>query len=195
MSMPTNLGLSSSTGSAGTNFGSRMTGQKDVIPKGYKKGQIQQFTPDQMQLFEQLFSHAGPGSYLSRLAGGDQSQFEEIEAPALQQFQGIQGQLASRFSGMGSGARRSSGFQNTMRGAGSDFAQQLQSQRQGLQRQALQDLMGISESLLGQRPYENSLIKKQMPFWQQLLMGMNEKGQEAAGSLGKWALGGGKKNG
>lgn len=190
MSMPSNLSLSGSTGSPTTNFGRRMTGNKNIIPKGYRKGQIQQFTPEQMQLFQQLFSHTGPESYLSKLAGGDQSSFEEIEAPALQQFQGIQGQLASRFSGMGSGARRSSGFQNTIRSAGGDFAQQLQAQRQGLQRRALQDLMGISESLLGQRPQENSLIKKQQPFWKQLLMGLNERGQESAGTLGKLAFGG-----
>jgi len=135
------------------------TGNK--IPSGYKSGKIQQFTPEQMQLFQQLFSNVSPDSYLSRLAGGDQSQFEQTEAPALRQFSELQGNIASRFSGMGMGARRSSGFQNTVNQAASNFAQDLQSRRQALQRQAIMDLMGLSGDLLGQRPYENFLVPKQ----------------------------------
>jgi len=135
------------------------------IPSGYKQGQLQQFTPEQMQLFQQMFGQVSPDSNLSRLAAGDPSQFSDVEAPALQQFNQIQGNIASRFSqggGEGSlGQRKSSGFQNSMNQAGMDFAQQLQSQRQQLQRQAIQDLMGISSDLLGQRPYEQFLIKKQ----------------------------------
>lgn len=175
----------------GKNVGNKMTGMNDVIPKGYRMGQVQQFTPEQMQLFGQMFGHAGQGSFLSRLASGDQSQFDELEAPAMRQFQGLQGQLASRFSGFGMGGRRSSGFQNTMNQATSDFAQDLQSQRLGLQRQAILDLQGLSSSLLGQRPYERQLIKKQMPFWKQLLLGINEKGQEAAGAVAKYYMTGG----
>ncbi len=131
------------------------------IPAGYKAGQLQQFTPEQMQLFQQLFSNVGPGSYLSRLAGGDQGMFDEMEAPALRQFNEIQGGIASRFSGMGMGARKSSGFQNTINQKASDFAQDLQSRRQGLQQQAIKDLMGLSNNLLDQRPYNNFLIEKQ----------------------------------
>lgn len=179
--------MSMATG-AGMN---RMTGGKDIIPKGYRKGQITQYTPEQMGLFGALFSHLGPDSFINRLASGDQSMFEQLEAPALKQFGELQGNIASRFSGMGSGARRSSGFQNTMNQASSDFAQALQSQRLQLRNQALQDLFGMSEKLLGQRPYEKTLIKKQTPFWQQLLLGINERGQELAGSAAKYAMGGG----
>lgn len=146
-------------GFGGQRSPSGMIGNK--TPSGYKSGQLSQFTPEQMQLFQQLFSHVSPESYTSKLASGDQSLFGEIEAPALKQFSGLQGNLASRFSGMGSfGGRRSSGFQNTANSAASDFAQQLQSQRQGLQRQALQDLQGMSQQLLGQRPYEQFLVPK-----------------------------------
>ena len=167
------------------------SGSGNKVPSGYKMGQMQQFTPEQMQLFQSLFGQVGPGSYLSRLAGGDQSMFEEMEAPALRQFSGLQGNLASRFSGMGSGAqsgmstgaRHSSGFQNTMTQASSDFAQDLQSRRQDLQRQALMDMMGISSNLLGQRPYEQFLYEKKKPFWQQLLGGLGE----GLGSVGKIA--------
>lgn len=136
-------------------------GFQEKIPSGYKKSTIQNFTPEQMQLFQSLFSHVGPESYLSRLAGGDQSLFGEMEEPALRQFSELQGNLASRFSGMGTGARRSSGFQNTMNAAASIFAQDLQSQRQALQRQAIQDLMGMSGDLLSQKPYEQFLMPKQ----------------------------------
>lgn len=141
------------------------------IPSGYKMGQIQQFTPEQMQLFGQLFANVSPESFTGRLAGGEQEMFNQIEAPALKQFAGLQGGLASRFSGMGQGARRSSGFQNTMNQATSDFAQQLQAQRLGLQQQAIKDLMEMSGNLLSQSPYHQFLIKKEekTPFWKQAL--------------------------
>lgn len=155
------------------------TGQADAL-KGTGYRQVQTYTPEQMQLFQQLFGHTSPGGYLSKLAGGDQAAFQQLEAPALQQFQQLQGNVASKFSGAGSGARHSSGFQNTLNQATSDFAQQLQAQRLGLQRQAMQDLMGMSHSLLGQQPY--SLIPEQKPFWQELLL-------SGAGGLGS-ALGG-----
>lgn len=176
--------MSSMTGATGMRSGQNMTGNK--IPKGYQQGQLQQFSPEQMQLFQQMFGQVGPESFLGKLAGGDQSQFEAMEAPAMKQFAGLQGQLASRFSGMGMGARRSSGFQNTANQATSDFAQQLQSQRMGLQRQAIQDLMGMSGQLLGQRPYEQFLTPKQKPFWQELvgnLAGGVGSGLGTAGSL------------
>lgn len=133
----------------------------DKLPEGYKGRAIQQFTPEMMDLFQTLFGHVMPGSYLSRLAGGDQALFKEIEAPAHTQFASELGNIASRFSGMGLGGRRSSGFQHASTQAASDFAQQLQSQRQGLQRQAIGDLMGMSQSLLNQRPYERFLEKEQ----------------------------------
>jgi hypothetical protein len=155
---------------------STMTG--DRIPRGYEMGQLQQFTPEQMQLFQQMFGHVGPNSYLSKLAGGDQAAFEQLEAPALKQFQGLQGNIASRFSGAGMGARRSSGFQNVTSQASADFAQQLQSQRMGIQQQALRDLMGLSGQLLGQRPSERFLTEKPKSFW-------HEAGLGLAGGIGQ----------
>ena len=131
----------------------------DKIPKGYAASQLQQFSPEQMQLFQNLFSQVGPQSFTSRLAGGDQSQFEQLEAPALRQLQAFQGSTASRFSGQGTGARRSSGFQNEMNQTSSDFASELSSRRMGLQRQAIQDLLSMSGDLLGQRPQDRFLTK------------------------------------
>lgn len=157
---------------------------KEKIPSGYKKAAINQFTPEQMQLFQQMFSHLGPESNLSRLASGDQSMFEEMEAPAHRQFAQAQGQIGSRFSGMGMGAGRSSGFQNSMSQASSDFAQDLQSRRMDLQRQALNDLMNMSNQLMGQRPQEKMLVEKGLPWWQQGLIGAAKGFGEGAGKAG-----------
>lgn len=153
---------------------------------GYKNVSLQQFTPEQMSLFQSLFSNLGPNSSLGKLAGGDQSQFGQLEKPALQQFAGLQSNMADRFSGAGLGNRRSSSFQNANTAANQNFAGQLQSQRMGLQQQAMRDLMAMSGSLLNQRPYENRLIEKEQPFWQQLLSGAAGFGGQIGGAyLGK----------
>lgn len=156
---------------------------------GYKVNQLQQFTPEQMKLFQSLFSHVSPDSFLSRLASGDESAFAQSEEPALRQFSGMQGNLASRFSGMGMGARKSSGFQNTMTQANSDFAKDLQSRRQELQRQALMDLMGLSSNLLGQRPYDQFLTPKKPSFWESIFGGLGQGiGNMAGFGLGKMGM-------
>ena len=160
--------LSSGSGGSGSSGG-----KMSKAPAGFER--VQQFTPEQMNLFKQMFGNVGPDSFTAKLAGGDQSTFDQLEAPALRQFAGLQGQTASRFSGMGSGARKSSGFQNTMTAGSSQFAQDLASQRMGLQQQALKDLFGMSESLLGQRPY--GMVEKPMSFGQSLAGGL-------AGGLG-----------
>ena len=172
--------MSSLVGSFGFGGGNK-------TPKGYSQGRIQNFTPEQMQLFQQLLGGASGGigsglEHLSKLAGGDQSYFDQLEAPALRQFGAVQGNLASRFSGMGSGARRSSGFGNTTSAAGQELSQSLQSQRMGLQNQAIKDLLGLGESLLGQRPYENTLMPKQLSGWQQFF---NSIGGGLGQGLGK----------
>jgi len=152
------------------------TGQiGNKTPKGTRVGQIAQFTPEQMQLFQQSFGQTSPDSYLSKLAAGDQDTFNQIEAPALRQFSALQGGLASRFSGQGMGARRSSGFQNTSNEQASNFAQELQANRQNLQRQAMMDLRGLTSELLNYRPYETfgyEKPKKQGFDWGGLLGGI-----------------------
>jgi hypothetical protein len=143
---------------------SSMVGQSSAgnnIPKGYKAGSIQQFTPEQMDLFKSLFGQVGSGSNLSRLASGDEAAFKPYEDQAMRGFQEFSGDLASRFSGAGMGARKGSGFKNLATQGAQDFASQLSLQRRDLQRQALADLLGLSETLLSQRPQENFLIKNQ----------------------------------
>lgn len=152
-------------------FSNTSTGRlKPKAPSGYKA--FQQYTPEQMDLFQNAFNFVGKDSYLNRLASGDEEIFNQIEAPALRQFSGLQGNIASRFSGMGMGARKSSGFQNTMNQAASDFALQLQAQRQGLQQQAIQELMGLSNQLLSQRPYGLVEKKNKPSFWQSVVGGV-----------------------
>lgn len=154
---------------------------------GYNQVSLNNFTPEQQQLFKQQFGRLGPDSYLSRLAGGDESTFQQLEAPAMRQFGELQGQIASRFSGAGMGGRRSSGFNLSQSSAAQEFAEKLQAQRMGLQQQALRDLHGMSMDLLNQRPYENVLLEEKLPFWKQLLLG-------SSGGLGQGlgtGLGGG----
>lgn len=171
--------MSSMTGSRGTS-GSN-------IPRGYAAGSLQQFTPQQLDLFRSLFSQVSPGSKLSSLAAGDESAFAPIEQQAMRGFQEFQGDLASRFTGMGLGARRGSGFKNLATQGAQDFATQLSSQRQNLQRQALADLLGISEFLLGQRPEEKFLVQKQQKpsrFGQILSAGLPIAGAVTGGIFG-----------
>jgi hypothetical protein len=167
------------------NRGATGGGAGHRIPEGYQYGQLQQFTPEQMQLFQRMFGQIGPESFLAQLAGGNPEAFAQAEAPALRQFGELQGGLASRFSGMGGlGGRKSSGFQNTMSAASSDFAQQLQSKRMDLQRQALKDLFGMQESLLGQRPYDRFLTEEPPSFWESLMGGLAGMGGSLLGGLG-----------
>jgi hypothetical protein len=165
------------------------------IPKGYNLGRLQNFTPEQSNLFQQLFSQVSPDSYLSKLSQGDESAFGELEAPAMRQFQDVLGQLGNRFTEFAPGAmssQKGSGFKNAGGQLASGFAQDLHSQRMGIKRQALMDLMGISESLLGQRPQEQFLTQKPKPFWQELLGSLGGGIGSAAGGFGtmglsKWA--------
>lgn len=132
----------------------------NIVPKGYDVGRLQQFTPEMMELWKNQFAHLSPDSPLARMAGGDQSYFDEMEKPILRQFAGLQGNLASRFSSQGIGGRNSSGFQNTMNQASNEFAQGLQAKRTEMMNQAIRDLMGLSNQVLGQNPYENFMSQK-----------------------------------
>jgi hypothetical protein len=171
-------------------IGMNASPRKEKIPKGYSKGSINQYTPEQEQQFQSQFKHIDDNSYLSRLAGGDQSLYDEMEAPAMRQFQSLQGQIGSRFSGMGMGSQKSSGFQNTQNQAASDFAQDLQGKRMGLRNQAIESLMGMSNTLLGQRPQEQVLTEKPKPWWQEAATGFaGGLGQGLGKAAGNW-LGG-----
>lgn len=166
-------------------------GIQDIKGTGYKQLDTPVFTKEQLNLFKSLFSGVGGQSQLGKLASGDQGAFQELEAPALSQFSSLLGGLGSRFSGGlgqgGMGQRNSSGFQNTVTSAASDFAQQLQSQRLGIQNQARNDLFNMSQGLLSQKPYETSFIPKQPKepgFFKQLLLGLSGGVGQGAGAVG-----------
>lgn len=134
---------------------------------GYDVRQLQNFSPEMMNLFRSLLGGAQKGTsggldFLSGLANGDEEAFEDAEAPAYAAFNKSLGQIGSRFSQFG--AQDSSAFQNAVSGAGGDLAQNLQSQRLGLRNNSIQSLLGLSNSLLGQRPTENLVQKKDSPW-------------------------------
>lgn len=161
---------------------------------GYRQISTPTLSPAQMSLFQQIMggSSEGIGAGLGNLSGmakGDQSQFAGLEAPALRQFSQLQGNTASRFSGMGSGARKSSGFQNEMSGASTDLAERLQGQRMGLQQNAISQLLGIGQQLLGTQLHENSFIPKKKSFFQELMGGMAPGIGSGFGQVGGMALG------
>lgn len=142
---------------------------------GFNQVSVPTMSPEQMQLFQQMFSGASPGiqgglGQLSQLASGGSPEFwEQMEAPAWRQFGEAQGQLASRFSGMGLGARKSSGFNNAASGMSADLAERLQANRLGLQQNAIRDLLGLGENLLNKNPYDTFLMPKKKSAWQELL--------------------------
>ncbi len=99
--------------------------------------------------------------FLGNLASGDPNQFAQMEAPALRQFGQLQGDWASRFSGAGSGGRRSSGFQNVMTSEATDLAERLASNRMGLQQGAINQLMSLYEHLMSNDPYQTFHYQKE----------------------------------
>lgn len=169
---------------------SRATGMQTYdLPT--KDARQQQLSSD---VYGAISPHVGQSfSSLGKMASGDQSEFEAMEKPALRQFGQLQGNMASRFSGIGSGSRNSSGFQNTMSEAGAGLAEQLQSQRMGYQTQARQQMMSMISELLGQKNFESLMAPKQRPWWQEMMAGLVPA--VGSGALGVGQLYGAKKLG
>ena len=165
----------------------KATGISGLKGTGFKGFSLPAFDQGQQNIYQQRQQDLGPDSMLSRLAHGDQGQFEQMEAPAWRDLAAAQGGIASRFSqgGQGPGAlgsQKSSGFKNTMGALGSDFAQRLQGNRLNLQRQAMSDLFGMSNQLLQQRPTDNYMMQEQKPWWQELITSGVHGLAEGAGS-------------
>lgn len=128
---------------------------------------IPQFTPQQMDLFQRLLAAIGPGAeqglgFLSQLAGGDEDIFSQLEAPAYSALERGLRQTASGFSQFG--AQDSSAFQNALAGQSRQLAESLGAQRVGLQQQAIERLLGSTQSLLGQKPFETHLKSRKPGF-------------------------------
>lgn len=132
---------------------------------GYKLRNVPNFTPQQMQLFQQLLGGLSGGGgleggldFLSRLGMGDDEAFEQAEAPASSAFNKALGQLGSRYSQLG--ARDSSSFQQATSGAAAELGENLGAKRLGIQENAIERLLSLSQNLLGQKPYDTFLEKK-----------------------------------
>lgn len=147
---------------------------------GYKTRQFANFTPEQMQLFNQLLGKssgamAGGGlsqglDYLSRLAGGQAMGMQQEEAPAYEAYNRALAQQANRYAGLG--ALDSSSFQNMAAGGASDLAMNLAARRGDLQRRAIESLLGFSERMLGAQPYSYLQEQQTKPDWLGLLGGL-----------------------
>lgn len=150
-------------------------GTKPKIP-GYNIIATPTMDPRTTEYRQRLLDNSQPGldagvKRLSALAAGDQSQFDALEKPAFEDFQRGLGMIGSRYAGTGSGqmsARGSSAFQNETTGAAGDLAAKLQAQRMDIQNNALSELRGISQDILGSSPYEYGLQpkKKKRKWWQ-----------------------------
>ena len=186
MSMTSYGGTRPAFGATGSNIKSKVS--------GYQQAQVSRLSPEQQQLFSMLMGGSMPGiqqglGHLSQLAaGGTPEYWQQLEAPAMRQLGELQGGIASRFSGMGTGARRSSGHALAQGSLAEDFAEKLQSQRLGLQNQAIQDLLGIGRDLLGRDSIENIMVPKKKPFWQELLMGSSPGIGQGVGMGGSLAI-------
>jgi len=172
------------------------TGSVSSLGKsGYNLVTASNRDPKQMGLFNQGADALSQGfpAILQQLlqmgAGGNEEQWKQLEAPAIRQFGQLQGNIASRFSGAGMGARRSSGFQNAVGGAATDLAERLQGNRMGLQNQAIQNLMGLYQNLIGQDLNTTAFLPKQKKWWEELLPALAGGVGTAAGSLGGMGIG------
>jgi len=177
------MNISSATG---------ITPPQGKVP-GYKVRNVPQFTPQQMQLFAKLLGGAQGGlggglDFLSGLASGDEGAFDQAEAPAYSAFQKSLGQIGSRFAGMG--ALGSSAFQNATSGAAQSLSENLGAQRLGLQQNAIERLLELSENLLGQRPYQTILQQKSPGFGSSIGKGLGSLLGQAPGLLAKFLAGG-----
>lgn len=136
---------------------------KEKVPSGFKAGALQRFDPARMAIFNQLAGGAQQGlpgamDFLSQLASGNPEMFEQLEKPALSQFSSLMGGLASRAGA--AGQRKSGGYGLAQSTAAADFAERLQSQRLGLQQNAVNSLREMAMQLLGQEPYSRYLTEK-----------------------------------
>lgn len=134
---------------------------------GYTLAQSPNFTPEMQNLFQKLLSSASGGAgqgldFLSKIASGDEGTFNKLEAPAYSAFDKTLGKLSGKFAQYGAGD--SSAFQNAVAGQGAELSQNLQANRTQMMTDAIQKLLGHSETILGQKPFENQLIKEDPGF-------------------------------
>jgi hypothetical protein len=182
----------SMTGSGGY----RPTGGRQQMG-GYDIHSMSKYPQDIVEQARRLYGKSIPGlesglDYTSRLAQGDESLFQEVEAPAHRQFGAYLGNIASRFSQGaggpgGTSARRSSGFGLATSNAAQEFAEKLQSQRMGYRQQAIKDLRAMVQELMGaqeQQHYGFPAEEEEQPWQKFVGAGLPIAGAAVGGYFG-----------
>lgn len=131
---------------------------------GYELLETPAMGGDQRQIYDLLksqFMQGAPDLYsqLRGQASGSPQAFAGLEGPLRQQFQEqILPQIGMQF-GL-TGTNKSSGFQNTLARAGQQFGSDLAAQRASLQQNAMQQLLGLGNTLLGTPTSQFALGKR-----------------------------------
>jgi hypothetical protein len=153
-----------------------------------KKEKMQQYptiSPDQEQASRGFLSQAQQGLQ-DPYAG-----FAPIEQHARTQFQQGLPSLAERFTSMGQGAQRSSGFQSALGRAGAGLEESLAAMRSQYGMQNRSQMMSLGQ--MGMQPrFENmyqpgsqGLMQQLAPLLAQMGMGMATGGMTSAGMFGR----------
>lgn len=165
------------------------------VPTGYNLYNIPTMAQGggQRQLYDLLSNvvKGGSGGFnlLQQLAAGETPGFEQMEKPLMSKFQQqILPSIAQRYATAGAG--KSSGFQTAATGAAQNLAETLAGQRQQIQQNALQSLLGLSSQLLGTPTEQTYLEQPQPSWWENLLSGLGGLGGVFGGTLAG-RLGGG----
>lgn len=163
-------------------------GQKQLLKQLLGSLQGQSSNIQQSPLFQE------GSSFLQNLLSGKPEATAAFEAPYLRQFQEqIVPGLAERFSGLGAGAQSSSAFSQALGAAGAGLSENLASLRGQLQLGALPQALGYAQqpvsnfqglSQLGLGTNTKAFTPRQLPFWQQLLLGGAGGIGSALGSIG-----------
>jgi hypothetical protein len=163
------------------------------LPKGFGQFSMQTMGPGQSQIYDLIRGQfqGGAGDVYKNLlsmASGDQGMFQQLEAPALRQFQQqIAPGIASRYAG--SGISGSSGMQNSLAAAGGNLAENLQSQRMNLMQQSMHDVLSLGNTLLASPDRQYGLYQKQNML-RDLMQMLGGAGSQAAGIFGGTKLAG-----
>lgn len=163
------------------------------IPKGFSMYSLPTMGGGQKDIYEMLKGQfqGGAGDVYQKLFGlasGNEGMFEQLEAPALRQFQQqIAPGIAQRYAGGGIGA--SSGMQNSLASAGANLAQDLQAQRTGIMERSMQNVLGLGNMLLGMPTQQFGLVQKQNTL-NQLLNILGIAGGQFGGTYGGAKLAG-----
>jgi hypothetical protein len=160
--------------------------------------QVPTMTGQQQDFLSQLLGGLGAGGLggqgyeqsiqkLLQILNGSPEAFAAYEAPMKRQFQEeTMPNILERFSG--SGARSSSGLQQTLAGAGEKLSENLASQRANLQQNAISQLLGNflkqSQLGLGTKSFENVFRPGQQSGLERLLGGLGGIGNAAGQAFG-----------